>query len=224
MKIVALVPMKGNSERVPNKNLKDFNGRPLYHLIVKTLQNSKFISEIAINTDSDRIASDVEINFPSVKIIERPVELQGDYVSMNKIIKHDMDMIEADFYLQTHSTNPLLKTSTIDAAIEKFLVSNASFDSIFSVTKVQTRFYDKNGKAYNHNPEELIRTQDLEPLFEENSNFFLFSKKSFLEAGDKRIGQKAMMFEMDKMEALDIDEPQDFEIAMAIEKHLTTLK
>ncbi len=220
MKIAAFVPMKGNSERVPNKNLKDFNGRPLYHLIVNTLLKSQFVTDIVIDTDSDKIASDVRIHFPMVKIIDRPIELRGDFVSMNKIIKYGMDTIPADFYIQTHSTNPLLKVETLDSAIEEFLSSKESFDSIFSVTRVQTRFYDKNGKPYNHNPEELIRTQDLEPLFEENSNFFVFSRNSFENAGDKRIGKKAMMFEMDKMEAVDIDEPQDFEIAKALEKVL----
>lgn len=218
MRIAAFVPMKGNSERVPNKNLKDFNGRPLYHLIVKTLLQSKYITEVAINTDSDLIAADVKKYFPKVQIITRPEELRGDFVSMNKIIKHDMSVLNADFYIQTHSTNPLLKVQTLDKAIEKFMASREKFDSVFSVTKIQTRFYDKNGKPYNHNPEELLRTQDLEPLFEENSNFFIFSKKSFEEAGDKRIGNNPLMFEMDKLEAVDIDEPQDFEIAMAIEK------
>jgi len=218
MRIAAFVPMKGNSERVPNKNLKDFNGRPLYHLIVKTLLQSKYITDVAINTDSDLIATDVKKHFPNVQIINRPEELRGDFVSMNKIIKHDMSMISADYYIQTHSTNPLLKARTLDKAIEVFIASREQFDSVFSVTKIQTRFYDKNGKPYNHNPEELIRTQDLEPLFEENSNFFIFSKKSFEEAGDKRIGKNPLMYEMDKIESVDIDEPQDFEIAMAIEK------
>jgi CMP-N-acetylneuraminic acid synthetase len=218
MKIAAFVPMKGNSERVPNKNMKDFNGRPLYHVIINTLLKSKFITDIVIDTDSEIIMNDVKKNFSTIKTLLRPVELRGDFVSMNKIIKHDMQEIHADYYMQTHSTNPLLKIETLDFAIEKFIKAKGEFDSLFSVTRVQTRFYDQNGKPYNHNPEELIRTQDLEPLFEENSNFFIFTKDSFEKSQDRRIGKKPMMFEMDKMEAVDIDEPQDFEIAKALEK------
>jgi len=217
MKIAAFVPMKGHSERVPNKNMKDFNGRPLYHLIVKTLLSSKYVTDILIDTDSDIIIKDVARNFPSVKTVLRPEELRGDFVSMNKIINFDMEQLNADFYLQTHSTNPLLKVKTLDNAIENFLTLKETHDSMFSVTRVQTRFYDKNSKPYNHNPQELLRTQDLEPLFEENSNFFLFTKASFKNAGQKRIGLKPLMFEMDKIEAVDIDLPQDFEIAKALE-------
>lgn len=217
MKIVAFVPMKGNSERVPNKNMKDFNGRPLYHVIVNTLLHSKFITDVVIDTDSEVIMNDVKKHFPTVKMLTRPVGLRGDFVSMNKIIKHDMGEFPADYYLQTHSTNPLLKVETLDSGIDKFLSLNGEYDSVFSVTRVQTRFYDKNGRPYNHNPQELLRTQDLDPLFEENSNFFLFTKKSFEDAGDKRIGIKPLMYEMDKLEATDIDEPQDFELAKALE-------
>ena len=86
---------------------------------------------------------------------------------------------------------------------------------------MQTRLYKADGQAYNHNPEELLRTQDLEPLFEENSNFYIFTKESFLNSGKKRIGIKPFMFEIDKIEAVDIDEPQDFVIAESLYKLLS---
>ncbi len=220
MKVVALLPMKGNSERVPNKNLKTFNGRPLYHVIANTLLSSKLISEIYINTDSEKIKKDIETHFKSIKVLMRPDELVGDFVSMNKIIEHDLNLTDGDLYIQTHSTNPLLKVDTIDSAIERLVESEGdSYDSVFSVTKVQTRFYEQSGKPHNHNPEELLRTQDLEPLYEENSNFFIFTKESF-QNRKARIGSKPLMFEMDKVEAIDIDEPQDFIIAEAIERTL----
>lgn len=220
MKVIALVPMKGNSERVPNKNLKDFNGKPLFHLVVNTLLKSKFIDEVIINTDSEKIAEDAKNNFDKVKILWRPEEIQGDLVSMNKVIEYDLSQSDGDLYIQTHSTNPLLKTETLDDAIQCYLDNKEQYDSVFSVTKVQTRFYDKNGKPYNHNPEELLRTQDLDPLFEENSNFFIFTKESFRNA-KARIGKKPKMFEMDKVEAIDIDEPQDFVIAEAIHRAIS---
>ncbi|MGB5498805.1 MAG: acylneuraminate cytidylyltransferase family protein [Maribacter sp.] len=221
MKVVALLPMKGNSERVPNKNLKDFCGRPLYHRILNTLLDSKYISEIVVNTDGPRIKEDLTNNYQGkVTIHDRPDEIIGDFVSMNKIIGYDIDKVDADLYIQTHSTNPLLQSKTLDEAIERMLNNNGEYDSMFSVTKVQTRLYDEKGNPSNHNPQELIRTQDLPPLFEENSSFYIFTRQSFKESGGKRIGAKAQMFEMDKVEAIDIDQIQDFIIAESLYKLL----
>ncbi|MDF1672085.1 MAG: acylneuraminate cytidylyltransferase family protein [Vicingaceae bacterium] len=215
MKIIALLPMKGNSERVPNKNLKDFNGKPLFHHVLQSLQNCKLIDEVIINTDSDKIAESASV-FSKVKIHQRPQEICGDFVSMNDVIANDLDNSDGDIYLQTHSTNPLLKTDTLSQSIEQF--NSSTSDSLFSVTKLQTRLYWKDGKPVNHNPDELIRTQDLPPLFEENSNIFIFTKESFVNAGNKRIGVNPTMFEIDKIEAIDIDEPQDFILAETIQK------
>ncbi|EAK0823120.1 acylneuraminate cytidylyltransferase family protein [Campylobacter lari] len=221
MKVNALLPMKGNSERVKNKNMKDFDGFPLYHAIMKNLLESSYVDKIFINTDSDIIASDVNKNFDCdrVVIIKRPKEIQGDFVSMNDIIAYDLTQCNGEYFLQTHSTNPLLKTSTIDLAVKKFFDGLDLYDSLFSVTKVQTRFYDKNAKAINHDPNELLRTQDLEPMYEENSNFYIFSKESFNLAGKKRIGLKPQIFSMNKLEAVDIDNPEDFILAKLLYKN-----
>jgi len=165
MKITALLPMKGNSERVPNKNLKNFSGTPLYHKILNSLLASKYIDNVVVNTDSQNIQKDINDNFKeNVIVIERPDELIGDFVSMNKIIDYDINKVQSDFYLQTHSTNPLLKTETIDKAIETMIDSKEAFDSLFSVTRMQTRLYGSDGTPLNHDPVELIRTQDLPPI------------------------------------------------------------
>jgi len=225
MKIKALVPMKGNSQRVPNKNMKNFGGKPLYHTIVKSLLNSKYIQNVIINTDSKTIIKDVQENFKNeVSIINRPTQIQGDFISMNDIIAYDLSQLEGEHFLQTHSTNPLLKAKTIDQAIEKYFENLEKFDSMFSVTKVQTRFYDKNAKAINHNPNELLRTQDLEPMYEENSNFYIFSKKSFKLSNNKRIGLNPQIFEISKLEAIDIDEMEDFIIAELLHKNKDKLE
>jgi len=142
---------------------------------------------------------------------------------MNEIIKYDLSQLEGEHFLQTHSTNPLLRAKTIDSAIEKYFEGLEKFDSVFGVTKIQTRFYDKNAKPINHNPEELLRTQDLEPMYEENSNFYIFSKKSFAEAGDKRIGLKPQIAEVNKLESVDIDEPEDFKLAELLHIHKNNL-
>lgn len=212
-KVVALLPMKGHSERVPNKNLKDFCGKPLYHAILRKILKCSLINEVFINTDSEDIKSDVKKCFPEVNLIDRPKNIQGDHVSMNKIIEYDLSQIDGDHFLQTHSTNPLITVNTLESAIKYFMKKKMEFDSVFSVTKWQTRLYWEDGSPINHNPEELIRTQDLTPVYEENSNFFLFSKKSFERAGNRRIGKEPAMFEVNKLEAIDIDEPEDFKIA-----------
>lgn len=224
MKIIALLPMKGNSERVPNKNLKKFNGIPLYHKIANTLLKSDYIERVVINTDSENIKNDAVKNFgDKILLIDRPKKIQGDFVSMNNIIEYDLNILDGyNHFLQTHSTNPLLKTETLNSAIEKYfegLIKN-QYDSLFSVTRFQTRFYWKSGEPINHNPEELIRTQDLPIMYEENSNFYIFSRDSFSNNNMKRIGCQPYLFEMDKLEAVDIDEPVDFTIAELFYKNL----
>ena len=221
MIVTLLLPMKGNSERVPNKNLKLFNGKPLFHAIIDELINSKYINKVIINTDSDLIAKSAINTYKDfVSIHTRPKNIQGDFVSMNKIIEYDLNNSDSDIYIQTHSTSPLLAIKSLDVAIEKMISKATDFDSIFSVTKIQTRFYDKNGNPFNHDPKELLRTQDLEPLFEENSGFYIFTKESFKNADHKRIGLRPLMFEIDKIEAIDIDEPSDFIIAETLHKLL----
>ena len=218
LKLTALLPMKAHSERVANKNIKSFCGRPLYHAVLTALLQSEYIDKVVINTDSDIIKNDALKNFERVIIVDRPKEIQGDFVSMNDIIAYDLSKIEGDHFLQTHSTNPLLQSSTIDLAIETYFKSLNQFDSLFSVTKLQTRLYWKDGIPVNHNPDELLRTQDLPPVYEENSNFYIFSKESFADAGGSRIGRKPQMFEINKLEAVDIDEPEDWEIAEILYK------
>ena len=216
------MPMKSQSERVSNKNLKSFCGKPLYHAVAGVLLRSKYIGEVIINTDSGLIKHDVRENFPSYRIIDRPFELIGDMVPMNAIIGYDISLTENNIFIQTHSTNPMLLPETIDEAIEYFLKNQGKYDSLFSVTRLQTRLYWKDGSPINHNPKELLRTQDLPTVLEENSNFYIFTKKSFNSAGKKRIGNHPYLYEMDKVEAIDIDEPQDFVIAEQLYRRFRT--
>ena len=212
-KVTALLPMKGHSERVPGKNLKSFGGKPLFLAILETMLQSPHIDEVLINTDSEQIAEVATRHSSRVRIIWRPEEIQGDTVSMNKIIEYDLNQSENQHFLQTHSTNPLLTVKTLNRAIETYFAHLQSHDSLFGVTRWQTRFYWADGRPVNHNPTELLRTQDLPIVYEENSNFYLFSKSAFLANDKKRIGLKPYLFEVDKLEALDIDEPPDFELA-----------
>ena len=215
----ALLPMKGHSERVSNKNLRNFCGKPLFYYILDTLIQCRYVTRVYVDTDSKEIADKAESFSEKVCIIHRPDELCGDMVSMNNIIEYDITRITEKYFIQTHSTNPLLKVQTLEAACKKFLEGLPAYDSLFSVNRWQTRLYDVRGKAVNHNPDQLIRTQDLEPLYEENSNFYIFSRESFQQA-HARIGMNPQMLSMDKLESVDIDEEQDFLLAEQIYKML----
>lgn len=213
--------MKAISERVPGKNLKLFDGQPLYSVVLDTLLSSKYIDQVVINTDGEELKKSILSRYEEkVIVLDRIEEICGNYVSMNKIIEHDINKIESDIYIQTHSTNPLLKLESIDKAIEKMieLLQTEEYGSVFSVTRTQKRFYSKEAKPLNHDPKMLV-TQHLEPIFEENSCFYVFTKKSFFD-NDGRIGRKPVMVELDKIESTDIDEPDDFVIAEALYKLL----
>ncbi len=206
-KIIALVPMKGHSERVPNKNIKPIAGKPCFHWIIETLYKSKYIKEIVINTDSKKIARSAREKF-NVTILERPDFLLGDMVSIQPLIEYDLTQTDGEFFLQTHSTNPLVTTRTIDEAIETFF-SQKKHDALFSVTEVKSRFYWPDGTGINHDPKHLIRTQDLKPIYEENSCFYIFSKTTN-KTTKNRLGSNPIMFPIDKLEAVDIDNIEDF--------------
>ncbi|MHB8933167.1 MAG: acylneuraminate cytidylyltransferase family protein [Bellilinea sp.] len=211
-KIAALVPMRHHSARVPMKNYRPLAGKPLYQHIIETLLQVPEIAVVAVDTDSPIVAEGLRANFPKVRVIERPAHLTADTVPINEILIYDTSQVEADFYLQTHSTNPLLRPETVSRAVRTFLEKYPAFDSLFSVTRVQTRFWDALARPVNHNPAILLRTQDLPPLFEENSCLYLFNRQT-LEQHRTRIGERPYMFEIDKTEAQDIDEESDFLIA-----------
>ena len=211
MKLAALVPMRHHSQRVPGKNYRLLAGKPLFHHILETLLAVREINEILVDTDSDLVMDGLRKNFPQVKIINRPDVLRADDVPMNEILIYDTSQVQADFYLQTHSTNPLLRPETVSRAIQAFLADYPKHDSLFSVTRWQTRLYDQNGKAINHDPSVLIQTQNLPPVYEENSCLYLFTRDNLIKR-HHRIGERPMMFEIDADEAWDIDEELDFQI------------
>jgi len=211
MRLAALVPMRHHSQRVPGKNYRPLAGKPLFHHIIETLLAVREINEIVVDTDSDLVMDGLRKNFPQVKIINRPDALRADDVPMNDILIYDTSQVQADFYLQTHSTNPLLRSETVSRAVQSFLADYPKHDSLFSVTRWQTRLYDQNGKAINHDPSVLIQTQNLPPVYEENSCLYLFTRDNLIKR-HHRIGERPMMFEIDADEAWDIDEELDFAI------------
>ena len=210
-RIVALVPMRHHSQRVPGKNNRPLAGKPLYQHIINTLVMCPDIEEIIVDTDSEPIIDELTAQFPQVHVLERPEQLRADDIPMNEVLAYDISQVESDFYLQTHSTNPLLRSETISKAIHTFLDNYPKYDSLFSVTRLQTRLWDQLGRPINHNPGTLLQTQDLPPVFEENSCIYIFRRETLLTRRN-RLGERPMMFEIDAIEAWDIDEELDFQI------------
>ena len=212
--LVALLPMKEHSERVKNKNFKILKGKPLYKWILDTLLSCEEIDLIIINTDSEKLLNNFSYKSKKILIRERAKKLCGDLVSMNKIIDDDLKNVDSSIYLMTHSTNPFLSKCTIQKALKLYKegLSEKKFDSLFTVNTHQTRFYKKNGQPINHDPKNLMRTQDLEKWYEENSNLYLFTKESF-QKNNNRIGSKPFLYESPKYESIDIDDQNDWEFA-----------
>lgn len=211
-RIVAIVPMRHASERVPGKNYRPFAGKPLYHHIVRALLAVPEIGLVVIDTDSPVIMEDAAKHFPQVRLLERPPHLRAGEIPMNDVLLHTIGQVAADFYLQTHSTNPLLSVASIRRGVQVFLEQYPVYDSLFTVTRLQTRLWDALGRAINHNPNILLRTQDLPPIYEENSCLYLFTKE-ILERKHNRIGDRPYLLEIPREEAQDIDEEIDFQIA-----------
>lgn len=212
---VALLPMKANSERVRGKNFRDLGGKPLFRWMLDTLLDVPEIDAVVINTDARaELAAAGLVDSERVVIRDRPAELCGDLVSMNKVLADDVEHVDASVYLMTHATNPLLSAETIGAALRRFAGDDQA-DSLFGVTRVQTRFYRADGSPVNHDPAVLLRTQDLEPWFEENSCLYLFTRDSF-RATEARIGRSPILFETPRLESIDIDDPDDWTLAEAL--------
>jgi len=219
--LTALLPMKGNSERVPQKNIRPLNGKPLFFYVADSIEKTGLFEKLVINTDSTDIGEMATERYGDwVKINKRPVELQGDMVSMNRIIQHDIESIGVEHdYMQMHSTSPLLSPETIASAVRIYSEQKkaGTLDSLFSVTAIYSRLYDKDLRPINHDPQILVRTQDLDVVYEENSAFYLFSGESFL-ANNHRIGKLGKSFPMarNSIECLDIDEMNDWLLAEQI--------
>lgn len=212
---LAVVPMRHNSERVPGKNYRHLAGIPLYHHIIRTLSSVPEIDLIVIDTDSELIIEDSAASFPHVKTLVRPAHLRDGSIAMNDVLLNTLEQVDADVVIQTHSTNPFLKAETVSNALKLFGSHGGDFDSVFSVTRLQARLWNAETQPVNHDPTVLLRTQDLPPLFIENSCFFIFTPDLLRRSGN-RIGSRPLMVEMPSLEAVDIDEESDFALAAAI--------
>ena len=213
--IAALLPMRHSSERVKGKNYRELAGRPLYHHIVGALLECPSVDRIVIDTDSPWIMDDAANAFPQVTVLERPEHLRDGAIPMNDVLLNDVDQVPADLYLQTHSTNPLLRAETIERAVAALAAARPGHDSLFGVTRLQTRLWTADGRPINHDPNVLLRTQDLPPVYEENSCIYLFDGDT-LRRRRNRLGERPLLFEIPAAEALDIDEEIDWQVVSAL--------
>lgn len=217
-RVVALVPMRHHSQRVTGKNYRELSGKPLFHHIIETLLACSELSDIVVDTDSPVILEGLNAHFPGVTPLQRPAHLCADDIPMNEILLHDTGVVPADFYLQTHATNPMLKAETISKAVRTLLDQFPAYDSLFGVTRRQIRLWDQLGRPINHNPSILLQTQDLPPVYEENSCLYIFTKETLV-AKRNRLGERPYLFEIDPAEAMDIDVELDFTIVDALMKY-----
>ncbi len=183
--MLAILPIRAGSLRVKHKNITLINGKPLYMYIVNTLKNVDQIDKIIINTDYE-IIKESFINDPKVNVMDRDKKLRGN-CDINLVIQKVLEKSEGELFLQTHATNPLLSAETINSAIDYFQKHKDEFDSLFSVTKVQKRFWSDKPEPVNHSLLDEPTTQNLVSLYEENSCFYIFSRTSF-EKHHNRIG------------------------------------
>ena len=216
--LVALVPMKSQSERVPGKNFRNLHGKPLFWWILETLLSMVEIELVVINTDArEQLRHHGLTDCDRILVRDRLPVICGDNVSMNSVLADDVQNISAQTYLMTHTTNPLLSALTIRRALDQYLqgLAERCNDSLFTVNRFQTRFYRNDGSPINHDPKQLLRTQDLETWFEENSNLYIFNRESF-RTTQARIGVHPILFETPKGESFDIDGPEEWEIVESL--------
>ena len=206
----AILPIRAGSQRVNNKNITPVNNKPLYTYIVETLKQVKQVDKIIINTDY-KIIHDAFSHDSRVDVMNREENLRGN-CNINLVINEVLRNYQCEYFLQTHATNPLLKVNTISTAINVFFEGlKNTHDSLFSVTKVQKRFWSEQPAPINHKIADEPTTQSLETIYEENSCFYIFSRSSF-ENQQNRIGARPCIFPISKAEAIDIDDEEDLQI------------
>lgn len=209
MKVVALVPIKLNSQRLPHKNILPLKGKPLCYHITNTLLQVKDIDEVYVYCSDDKVKD----YLPSeVKVLKRDSYLDGDTVKGFEIYNSFIGKVDADVYVLAHTTSPFTRASSVEKGLNQVL--NGGNDSAFSAKKIQTFAWYQN-KPINYDINDVPRTQDMEPIYVETSAFFIFKKEIFT-VHHRRIGFHPYIVEMDDIEAVDIDTESDYEFARLI--------
>lgn len=218
-RVAAVVPMRHSSERIPGKNYRELAGVPLFHYVIRALLESDGVDHVVIDTDSDAIEASAREYFPSVEVVRRPDSLRAGSTSMNAVLAHTVRHVKADTVLQTHSTNPFMRPSTFARAINQFDERSHLGQTLIGITRIQARAWDKNWRPLNHSGAILARTQDLPPILIENSCVFVFDREEFLRTGS-RVSKQPIPFEVSALEAIDIDYPDEWDLAEIVARGL----
>ena len=210
MKVVAVVPMKLNSVRLPNKNIKAFdNGKPLCHYILETLKQIDEIDEVYVYCSNPSIQDYIP---DGIHYLPRSESLDQNTTKINEVLLSFAKDVPADVYVMTHTTAPFIKAGSIKKGLKAVL--SGEYDSAFAVKKLQD-FLWKDGKPFNYSLDNIPRTQDLPAIMEETSGFYIYDHSVITER-NRRIGDTPYLVEVGGIESVDIDEAEDFDIANAI--------
>lgn len=211
MKVVALVPIKLNSQRLPHKNILPIAGKPMCYHIVNSLLQVEQIDEVYVYCSDEEVTKYIP---EKAKFLKRDKRLDGDLVKGFDIYSAFINEVDADVYVLAHTTSPFIKVESIRNAISH-IVSGKN-DSAFSAEKIQTFSWYKN-QPINYDLNDVPRTQDMEPIWVETSAFYMFKKEIFTEH-HRRIGFQPYIQEVAGIEAVDIDTKQDYDFAVEMAK------
>ena len=215
MKTIAMIPVKLNSERVKEKNLRTFfDGTPLVHFIQKALIGSRKIDEIYVYCSNERIQ---DYLLDGVKFLKRPEFLDANTANCNDIIREFIKVVDADYYCVSHATAPFTTPESLDRCVECVTNEN-EYDSAFLAVRHQAMFW-QDGNPLNFDPNRFPRTQDLKPVYTETSGAYVFPRWVFEKYG-RRVGINPAIIETDPMETLDIDTEYDMTLAQALYKYM----
>lgn len=212
-KVALFIPIKLNNQRLPGKNLLPLDGKPVCQYLFETVSKIKSIDEKYVYCSDEAI---VPYLVGDLRFKKRSKELDGFLVKGLDIIDKFIQDVDADVYVLTHVTQPFTKAESIERALDKVL--NEGYDSAFSAVCLQDYLWYQ-GKPFNYDPANIIRTQDLDPVYMETGAFFIFRKEVFTKF-HRRIGLNPYIYEIDQFEAVDIDTAEDFEFAKAVAAYL----
>lgn len=206
MKTVALVPIKLNSQRLPHKNILPIAGKPLCWHLCNTLVKVKEIDEVYVYCSNEEIKKYIP---KGTLFKKREKWMDDDLVKGFDIYRSFINEVDADVYVLAHTTSPFIKVASVENALKHILTGEN--DSAFSAERIQT-FAWYRGNPVNYDLNDVPRTQDIEPIWVETSAFFMFRKEIFTKY-NRRIGFSPYIQEVTGIEAIDIDEKKDYDLA-----------
>lgn len=212
-KVVSFIPIKLNNQRLPGKNLMELEGRPLCNYIFNTIKEVDTIQEKYVYCSDEKIKQYIP---NGLRFLKRDSYLDGFAVKGLEIIDYFVRDVDADVYVLTHVTQPFTKAASIKKALDKVLYEG--YDSAFSCTCIQDYCWYQ-GKPFNYDMQDIVTTQNLEPIYMETGAFFIFRKEVFTKL-HQRIGKNPYMYVIDQFEAVDIDTSEDFEFAKVVARYL----